>query len=147
MTGSCLVTGAAGFIGRRLCKSLEANGEHVRALLREPCEGDWAKSVISELGTGVIPVVALKGVQTIFHLAGKAHALNETRQDEDEYFDINVEGTRKLLEAAKEADVQRFVFSAASKRWVRVGMNIWMNQLIVSLKPPMAGVSWRRSGL
>jgi len=115
VTGIYLVTGATGFIGRRLCKSLQANGEHVRALLRGPCEGDWAESVISELGTGIIPVAALKGVQTVFHLAGKAHALTETRQEESEYFRINTDGTRRLLEAAKAAGVRRFVFFSSVK--------------------------------
>jgi len=61
------------------------------------------------------PVPVPESVDIIFHLAGKAHALSETRQDEDEYFRINVEGTRRLLEAAKAAGVRRFVFFSSVK--------------------------------
>lgn len=61
------------------------------------------------------PVTVPENVDVIFHLAGKAHALAETQQDEDEYFRINTEGTRKLLEAAKAARVKRFVFFSSVK--------------------------------
>jgi nucleoside-diphosphate-sugar epimerase len=37
----------------------------------------------------------------VFHLAGKAHALVEVVQDAEEYWRINTEGTRKLLEATQ----------------------------------------------
>ncbi|MGZ4960713.1 MAG: NAD-dependent epimerase/dehydratase family protein, partial [Methylomonas sp.] len=52
---------------------------------------------------------------TIFHLAGKAHALAENYQDANEYHQINTEGTRKLLEAAQEAGVKRFIFFSSVK--------------------------------
>ena len=51
----------------------------------------------------------------IFHLAGKAHALAETAQDEAEYFAINTDGTRRVLEAARRAGVGRFVLFSSVK--------------------------------
>jgi len=55
------------------------------------------------------PGNVLQGIDTVFHLAGKAHALSETRQDETEYHAINTAGTQKLLEACQAESVQRFV--------------------------------------
>jgi len=108
------VAGATGFIGCTLCAALETRGVYVRALGRREVDGPWDTFVRTDLTQGV-PADVVHGVDTIFHLAGRAHALSETGQDEDEYFDINVEGTRKLLEAAKAAGVRRFVFFSSVK--------------------------------
>lgn len=60
-----------------------------------------------------------EGVDTVFHLAGKVHALSEVAQDEAEYFRINSDGTRHVLEAAKAAGVRRFVFFSTIKAMSR----------------------------
>jgi len=109
-----LVTGATGFIGRRLCAVLKQHGSHVRALGRGERDGLWNRFIRADLAQGV-PADALHDVDTVFHLAGKAHALSETSQDEAEYFRINTEGTRRLLEVAGEAGVRRFVFFSSVK--------------------------------
>jgi len=108
------VAGATGFIGRRLCAALETRDAYVRALGRREVDGPWDTFVRTDLTQGVSGD-ALDGVDTVFHLAGKAHALSESRQDEDEYFRINTEGTRKLLEAARAARVKRFIFFSSVK--------------------------------
>ncbi len=61
------------------------------------------------------PIELPPGIDTIIHLAGKAHALAEVAQDEAEYFRINTEGTRRLLEAAKRAGVRAFVLFSTVK--------------------------------
>jgi len=107
-----LVTGATGFIGGRLCAGLYQNGREVLALARAVRTGPWdAFAVWDAMG----PVTVPENIDVIFHLAGKAHALAETQQDEDEYFRINTEGTRRLLEAAKAARAKRFVFFSSVK--------------------------------
>jgi len=110
-----LVTGASGFIGRVLCQKLREQRVRVRGGMRYIVEGPWDEVVLFDFATWVFPDDALTEVDTIFHLAGKAHALSETQQDEDEYFCINTEGTRKLLEAARDAGVRRFVFISSVK--------------------------------
>ena len=110
-----LVTGASGFIGRVLCKKLREQRVQVRGGMRQMIEGPWNEAVFFDLATQRPPEEALAGVDTIFHLAGKAHALSETRQDEEEYFYINAEGTGNLLEAARSAGVRRFVFFSSVK--------------------------------
>jgi len=109
-----LITGASGFIGRALSGRLKEKGRAVHALMRTYADGPWDECVVADVA-GEIPVNILHNVDTVFHLAGKAHALSETRQDESEYFYINTEGTRRLLDAAREAGVRRFIFFSSVK--------------------------------
>jgi len=110
-----LVSGASGFIGRHLCAALQRSGVQVLGLGRKDVkEGPWEGFVCADVAQAV-PGDALSGVDTVFHLAGKAHALSESEQDEADYFRINTEGTRKLLEAAASSGVRRFVFFSSIK--------------------------------
>ena len=109
-----LVTGANGFIGRQLCEYLHGLGFKVRTLTRSPCAlGD--ENRMMDLVEDPCPPDLCTGIDCIFHLAGKAHALAENSQDETEYRKINTEGTRKLLEAAQQAGVKHFVFFSSVK--------------------------------
>jgi len=110
-----LVTGANGFIGRCLCAALQQQGIHVVALLRTPSQGPWQSSVIADLTTTMPSAAALHGVDTIFHLAGKAHAVAECEQDAAEYDRINSRATECLLQVAASAGVRRFVFFSSVK--------------------------------
>jgi nucleoside-diphosphate-sugar epimerase len=111
--GMVLVTGAAGFIGRRLCRALAAS-RRVRALFRNEVDGPWHEAVRHELGDGAVPGEALAGLDTVYHLAAYTHAVSE-RDDEAEYVRTNVTGTQSLLEAARGAGVQRVVFFSSVK--------------------------------
>jgi nucleoside-diphosphate-sugar epimerase len=68
-----LVTGASGFIGRALCLELTNQGWEVTAMLRRPQTGPWRHVLECDLGRDEIDPRNLEGVDTIFHLAGKAH--------------------------------------------------------------------------
>ena len=118
-----LITGASGFIGRVLCQQLRNQQVQVRAGMRRESEGPWDEVVSFDLTTLRLPADTLAGVDTVFHLAGKAHALSETRLDEADYFRINTEGTSALLEAAKAAGVRRFVFFSSVKAMGEGGDN------------------------
>jgi len=108
-----LVTGASGFIGWRLCQRLVDDGCIVRALLRTPQEGPWQESVLGDLEH--LPDDLMQGIDTVFHLAGKVHALQPTWQDDEEQFRINAGGTRRLVALADSAQVKRLgYFSSLS---------------------------------
>ncbi|MEO5330760.1 MAG: NAD-dependent epimerase/dehydratase family protein [Magnetococcus sp. YQC-5] len=109
------VTGANGFIGQALCTNLKQRGLTVRALLRNNSSGPWHETLIGDLASKSIPYDCMSGVNTLFHLAGKVHALTETVEDVSGYQSINVEGTKLLLEAAERAKVQRFVYFSSVK--------------------------------
>jgi len=113
----CLVSGASGFVGTVLCQRLSSLGCVVRALVRRQIPGDypWGESVSGDLSSGPWKPNLFANIDTVFHLAGKAHALAEVSQEEEEYRRINTEGTRKLLQASQEAGVKRFVFFSSVK--------------------------------
>ncbi|WP_457571545.1 NAD-dependent epimerase/dehydratase family protein [Desulfovulcanus sp.] len=110
-----LVTGATGYIGQHLCQRLRACGKQILALTRNQVKGPWDENFVADISKDSIPAKSLTGVDTIFHLAGKAHALSERKGEEKEYDKINVQGTRNLLEAASKAGVTRFVFFSSVK--------------------------------
>ena len=109
-----LVTGASGFIGRHLCARLRAEGTHVRAMLRSNSQGPWDDAIIADLEAGM-PTAFFHHVDTLFHLAGRAHALTETTQDIGLYFKVNTMATQRLLEAARASGIRRFVFISSVK--------------------------------
>jgi UDP-glucose 4-epimerase len=112
---NCLVTGAGGFIGRRLCRALQERGDSVTAGLRSRSPGPWDRMLLHDLAYSGPSASEIDGIDCVIHLAGKAHALSESSQDEAAYFRINVEATRKLLESCRAAGVRRFVFVSSVK--------------------------------
>jgi len=110
-----VVTGATGFIGQHLVERLVAAGVEVVALVRAQKAGLWEHTLLWDTSMVAPDLSEFGEVDAIFHLAGKAHALSSGWQDEQEYFPVNIAGTRCLLEAAREARVQRFVFFSSVK--------------------------------
>jgi nucleoside-diphosphate-sugar epimerase len=115
-----LVTGATGLVGSHLLNALIEKGEPVRALYR--CE-DSKKSVQAifkhyntkgfesinwfkaDLMDYFLLKDAMKGVNTIYHCAAM---VSFKPSDRKEMFNINVEGTANLVNAAIEVGIQRF---------------------------------------
>jgi uncharacterized protein YbjT (DUF2867 family) len=107
-----LVTGAAGFVGGHVVRALVDAGERVRALVRGVSGADALEGVDCELAQGdmtdaVSLRAAVDGCSTVVHLV----AILTGKPDEFER--IMIEGTRSLLEAARDAGVTRFVHMSA----------------------------------
>jgi len=109
----CLVTGATGFIGRRLLGLLSAIECDVRLLARSKV--DNYETVVCNLEQDRISKHALESVDTVFHLAGFAHDMQDPSKVEDLYRVINVEATVELARLAVESGVKRFVFISSVK--------------------------------
>lgn len=109
-----LVTGASGFIGKILSDKLLQQGLYVRTLIRRNLNGEQ-DNVNLDLTSDSFPNEICTSIDTVFHLAGKAHALAEVEQDIDKYKCVNTEATRKLLEAAQQAGVQKFIYFSSVK--------------------------------
>lgn len=116
---NALVTGASGFIGRHLVERLLRDGRTVRALVRETGRaGEWPAQVEVVAGDVRDPQAmkaAAAGCETVFHLAGKAHALTEVQGDEEVYRAVNADGTRHVLEGAAAGGARRFVLFSSVK--------------------------------
>jgi len=112
---TALVTGASGFIGKNLCCYLQQQGWHVRGTFRSGELIDGVESVQFDLNHRYWPEGLTDGVDVIFHLAGKAHAIASDWEDEEEYLPVNTASTRKLLLAAQKSSVPRFVYFSTVK--------------------------------
>ncbi len=116
-----LVTGGAGFIGRRLAAALLARGDGVRVLDNFDDAYDPAlKSVPAgvELVRGDICDAAtvkraLHGIDGVCHLAGRA-GVRESIESPGPYVRNNVAGTLTVLEAMAKRHVRRMVFASSS---------------------------------
>lgn len=113
-TPTHVVTGASGFVGRRLAEALRARGDRVVALMRTPAEGPWDGVVTADLGNPAVPALP-PGIDTVFHLAGRAHALAESAGDAMRYAEVNTGGTERMLVAAAAAGARAFVLVSTVK--------------------------------
>ena len=108
-----LVTGSTGFIGSRLLGLLNTIECDVRLLARS--EINNYETVVCNLGQDRIPKRTLESIDTVFHLAGFAHDMQDPSKVEDLYRVINVDATVELAKLAVESGVKRFVFISSVK--------------------------------
>ena len=97
-----LVTGASGFTGSHLVRFLIEAGHQVRVLVRpssrlDLLEGLSPEPIHGDLTDGESIRRAVTGTERIFHLAA---VYREAKLSDRVYYDVNVEGTRRLAEAA-----------------------------------------------
>ena len=99
------VTGATGFVGKTLLRMAVAAGHEVRALTRRPQPAtDGVTWIEGALDTPGALAVLADGSDAVIHVAGVVNA--STRAG---FAAGNIEGTRAMVDAAKAADVRRFV--------------------------------------
>ena len=106
-----LITGATGTIGRRLAAKLAARGDELVALVRPESDEDVLGDLELDLVEGDITNPedvreAIEGCERVFHLAG---AFSEWLADERQFFDVNTGGTVNVLDAAKQAGIEKMV--------------------------------------
>ena len=112
MSRTVLLTGATGFIGRRLAARLHARGDKLRCIVRSASRGEQLRSkfgadvIVCEITDAEALTQALTGCDLAYHLAAiydvgvvNAKALEQT----------NVEGTRAFLAAVERSGVARAV--------------------------------------
>ena len=118
-----LVTGGAGFIGSHLVDRLIALGRRVRVIdnfasghrrnLAQHAESAALEIVEGDIADAATMRVAADGVERVFHVAALADIVPSI-QNPEAYFRANVDGTFATLQAARAADVRRFVYVASS---------------------------------
>lgn len=116
-----LVTGASGFVGRRVCAALLQEGHAVvapvrRNVSRAPMPAGVEVEPLADPLDATALAPHLDGVDAVVHLAARVHIMAETAADPlAEFRRINVEGTRAVAAAAQAAGVRQLVFVSSIK--------------------------------
>ena len=106
------VTGASGFIGGKIAERLLADGRKVRVLSRRPLpelEAKGAEVILGDLHDIHALERGCLSADSVFHVAGRVGVWGPRQ----EFFRVNVEGTRNLLDAARRAHVPRLIYTSS----------------------------------
>lgn len=110
-----LLTGATGFLGGAIARTLAEGGHEVRALVRSTSKLTNLQDLPIERAEGDVTEAAsvkraIEGRDAVVHTAG---IVSWRRQDRDLVYRVNVEGTKTVLGSALEAKVARAVFTSS----------------------------------
>jgi uncharacterized protein YbjT (DUF2867 family) len=142
---SVLVTGGTGHLGSDIVRLLKARGDGVRVLARTPGQDPDVEWIRGDLSTGAGIPEAVTGTHTIVHAATLSPAAQRGYLRLGDFFRspsaVDVEGTRRLLDAAARAGVEHFLYvsivgvqqsrypysrlKAAAEDLVRAGTTPW----------------------
>lgn len=112
---SVLVTGGTGFIGSHLVDELLGQGYNIRVLRRDTSsitglENKKLSFVIGDLNDKESLTRACRQIDVVFHVAALPRDWGPKRT----FFEVNIEGTRNLLDACLTNKVPRFVFMSSA---------------------------------
>lgn len=110
-----LITGATGFVGSAVAKTLSEAGFAVRALARPASRRSHLAGIAMELVEGDIRDQAsvgraMRDVRYVFHVAADYRLW---ARDKREIYAANVEGTRNIMQEALRAGVERVVYTSS----------------------------------
>ena len=108
------VTGGTGFIGSRVIKRLRDRGDEVVALVRTPSKAQnlvdqGVELVEGDLSSDDAIKRGIEGVDGVLHI-GAVYKVGVPKKEHAPMWDANVEGTRRILEAAEASGVQRVLY-------------------------------------
>jgi len=110
-----LVTGGGGFLGSAIARALAARGDEVTSLARgtypelEDLGVRCVRADLADPAQGEALARAVRGADVVFHAAARAGIWGPRAA----YWQVNVEGTRRVLAACLEAGVARLVFTSS----------------------------------
>lgn len=110
----CFVTGGSGFVGANLVHELNARGHEVVCLLRPKAdlrglEGADYQTIKGDLSDEALLKEAMAGCDWCFHVAASYHLW---LPDYGPMYEANVEGTRRVLNAAHAAHCSRIIYTS-----------------------------------
>jgi dihydroflavonol-4-reductase len=113
--GKTLVTGGSGFVGSHVVRALADRGDDLKLLVRRGSGLDHLADLEFERVSGDVMdrravTRAMKDTERVFHIAGTTSMLSQHRE---KVFELNVKGTRTVLEECLSAGVERVVFTSS----------------------------------
>ena len=111
----CFVTGATGFLGSHVARQLAAGGAELRLLVRASSRTDNiddlpADRVVGDLRDSESLSRGMAGCDVAFHVAADYRLW---ARDGRELYQSNVEGTRNILQAARDSGIRRVVYTSS----------------------------------
>lgn len=109
---NCFITGSSGFLGKHVLAHLVNQGYKTHSPKRECLLSDLADC---------------QNLDLFIHCAGKAHSIKKTKSEEEEFFEVNVELTKKITGHIDQLNIQlnTFIFiSTVAVYGIDVGANI-----------------------
>jgi dihydroflavonol-4-reductase len=115
LVGKTLVTGGTGFLGTHVVRALAERGDQLRLLVRRGSRLDHLSDLEFERAAGDVTDRravrrSMEGVDRVFHLAGTTSMRPRNR---GAVFELNVKGTRIVLEEALAAEVKRIIHTSS----------------------------------
>ena len=109
-----LVTGATGFLGSAIARELLKDGRNIKLLARDNADLQNIKGLDAEIVVGDLRdreslKSALEGCSILYHAAAYYSLWNK---DKKLIFDINVRGTRNILETALDAGIENVIYTS-----------------------------------
>jgi NAD+-dependent farnesol dehydrogenase len=111
-----LLTGSTGYLGSRIAQELIERGEPFRVLVRNPARLSFdpaasrCEVIVGDLCDPGILAEALRGAKHLIHSAALVKMWVRDRQD---FWRVNVQGLKTLLEAAETAGVEKVVYTSS----------------------------------
>jgi dihydroflavonol-4-reductase len=109
------ITGATGFVGSHVARTLAAQGAELRLLVRSTSRLDNIADLRAETATGDLRdpeslKKAMAGCEFVFHVAADYRLWV---RDPEQMYRSNVEGTRAIIRAAQESGVRRVIYTSS----------------------------------
>jgi nucleoside-diphosphate-sugar epimerase len=100
-----LLTGASGFLGKIILENLTSKVDNLKTIGRSSNNDFLCDLSIQS------PLLSLDNLKLIIHAAGKAHIVPKTESDKQQFYNVNVVGTKNLLEGLTKSGIPKhFVF-------------------------------------
>jgi dihydroflavonol-4-reductase len=111
----CFITGATGFLGSHVARCLAAQDAELRLLVRATSRAENIADLSADRVTGDLRDVeslrrGMAGCEVVFHVAADYRLW---ARDGRELYESNVEGTRNILQAARDSGVRRVVYTSS----------------------------------
>lgn len=111
-----LVTGATGFLGRKLVPKIQQEGHEVVALVRETSNREGLPKETEFREVDILDIKSLESVvhdiDVVVHLAAY---FDFYPSDEELMFEVNIEGTKNLMNACVGTNVERFIYCSTTE--------------------------------
>lgn len=135
-----LLTGSSGWLGRFLAPMLRGAGHHVIGLDVAPGTDTQVLGSVADRAL-VERVFAEHGIEAVIH-AGGLHKPDIVRYPAQTFIDVNVAGTLNLLECAKAAGHDRFVFTSTTSLMISQAIRdeagdsaVWLDEASGPIEP------------